>query len=156
MRSQDWESRLLKVAFFGDCGLSMNVGQNGTPRASPPGTSMWMLFLHGVTKQDLASGRLPTSRFGANDAWWGIMVLAFNLNSLMKRLVLPEGWAPMQLNAIRFGFINLARRVIYRARQLVSHLSQGHPAYELLTEVRQRLRSLWDTTESVYLATGLP
>jgi hypothetical protein len=32
-------------------------------------------------KEDLAGGRLPSSRFGANAAWWGIMVLAFNLNS---------------------------------------------------------------------------
>ncbi len=112
--------------------------------------------MHGIMKQDLAGGRLPSSRFGANAAWWGIMVLAFNLNSLMKRLVLPEGWAPRRLKAIRFGFINLAGRVVYRARQLVIRLSQGHPAYQLLMEVRRRLRSLWDTAESVHLATGPP
>ena len=109
-----------------------------------------------MMKEDLAGGHLPSGRFGANAAWWGIMVLAFNLNSLMKRLVLPEGWAPKRLKAIRFGFINLAGRVISRARQLIIRLSQGHPAYQLLMEVRQRLRSLWDTAESVHLATGPP
>ncbi len=67
---------------------------------------------------------------------WGIMLLAFNLNSLMKHLVLPQGWAPKRLKAMRFGFINLARRVVSRARQLVICLSGGHPAYELLMEVR--------------------
>ena len=45
--------------------------------------------VHGVMKEDLAGGRLPSDQFGANAAWWGIMVLAFNLNSIMKRLVLP-------------------------------------------------------------------
>jgi len=95
-----------------------------------------------------------SGRFGANAAWWGITVLAFNLNSLMKRLVLPQGWAPKRMKAIRFGFINLAGRVMSRARQLIIRLSGGHPAYELLKEVRQRLRSFWAATGSVSLAPG--
>jgi hypothetical protein len=61
--------------------------------------------MHKIMKEDLAGGHLPSARFGANAAWWSIMVLAFNLNSLMKRLVLPKGWAPKRLKAIRFGFI---------------------------------------------------
>jgi hypothetical protein len=112
--------------------------------------------IHKVMKEDLAGGHLPSGRFGTNAAWWGIMVLAFNLNSLIKRLALPEGWAPKRLKAVRFGFINLAGRVLSRARQLIIRLSKGHPAYELLMEVRQRIRSLWDTAESVCLATGAP
>ena len=40
------------------------------------------------------------------------MVLAFNLNSLMKRLVLPKEWSCKRLKAIRFGLINLAGRLI--------------------------------------------
>ena len=34
--------------------------------------------VHGVVKDDLAGGRLPSGRFGANTAWWAIVVLAFN------------------------------------------------------------------------------
>ncbi len=112
--------------------------------------------MHKIMKEDLAGGHLPSARFGANAAWWGITVLAFNLNSLMKRLVLPEGWAPKRLKAIRFGFINLAGRVVSRARQLIIRLSGDHPAYELLMEVRRRLMALWNITESVHLATGPP
>jgi hypothetical protein len=84
------------------------------------------------------------------------MVLAFNLNSLMKRLVLTKEWAPKRLEAIRFGFISLAGRVVRGARQLAIRLSQSHPAYQLLLEVRQRLKALWDTTDSVGLAHGPP
>jgi hypothetical protein len=112
--------------------------------------------IHKVMKEDLAGGHLPSARFGANAAWWGMMVLAFNLNSLMKRIALPEGWAPKRLKAIRFGFINLAGRVVSRARQFIIRLSKGHPAYELLVEVRQRIRSLWDAAEPVRRATGPP
>ena len=108
--------------------------------------------MHGIVKEDLAGGHLPSARFGANAAWWGIMVLAFNLNSLMKRLVLPRGWAPKRLKAIRYGFINLAGRVVSRARQLIIRLSRDHLAYELLMEVRRRLRALWAGGESAGLA----
>jgi hypothetical protein len=109
--------------------------------------------IHKVMKEDLAGGHLPSGRFGANAAWWGIMVLAFNLNSLMKRLALPEGWAPKRLKAIRFGFINLAGRVVSRARQLIIRLSKGHPAYELLMEVRRRIRALWNAEPACLAAT---
>ena len=40
--------------------------------------------VHGVLKSDLAGGRLPSGLFGAN-AHGGRAVLAFNLNSAMKR-----------------------------------------------------------------------
>ena len=112
--------------------------------------------IHKVMKEDLAGGHLPSARFGANAAWWGIMVIAFNLNSVMKRLVLPHGWAPKRLKAIRFGFINLAGRVMNHARQLIIRLSGGHPAYELLMEVRQRLRDLIAATGPVTLAPDPP
>jgi hypothetical protein len=110
--------------------------------------------IHKIMKEDLAGGHLPSNLFGANAAWWGIMVLAFNLNSLMKRLVLPQGWSPKRLKAIRFGFINMAGRVIIRARQLIIRLSGDHAVYELLMEVRQRLRILRVTNRFVGLSPG--
>jgi hypothetical protein len=112
--------------------------------------------IHKIMKEDLAGGHLPSARFGANAAWWGMTVLAFNLNSMTKRLALPEGWAPKRLKAIRFGFINLAGRVVGRARQLIIRLSKGHPAFEVLMEVRRRLRDLWTVGESIVLVAGSP
>jgi hypothetical protein len=112
--------------------------------------------IHKIMKEDLAGGHLPSARFGANAAWWGIMVIAFNLNSVMKRLVLPHGWAPRRLKAIRFGFINLAGRVMNRARQLIIRLSECQPAFEVLLEVRRRLRALWTPGESIVWVAGSP
>ena len=62
--------------------------------------------VHGVLKDDLAGGRLPSGLFGANAAWWAIAVLAFNLNSAMKRLALGGQWASKRLKAcpvLRYG-----------------------------------------------------
>jgi len=112
--------------------------------------------MHAIMKHDLAGGHLPSSHFGANAAWWDIMVLAFNLNSLMKRLALPEGWEPKRLKSLRFGFINLAGRVMIRSRQLIIRLSGSHPAYQILLEVRRRLQALWMASEDMVSAPGPP
>lgn len=42
---------------------------------------------HSVMKGDLAGGKMPSGLFGANAAWWWMMILAFNLNTAMKRRV---------------------------------------------------------------------
>ena len=44
--------------------------------------------VHAVMKNDLAGGVLPSALFGANAAWWTIMLIALNLNVTMKRQVL--------------------------------------------------------------------
>jgi hypothetical protein len=97
---------------------------------------------HSVMKEDLAGGRLPSGDFGENAAWWTIMIIAFNLNSLMKHLVLPKNWVDKRLKAIRFGFIHIAGRVIERSRQLIVRLSGNHPSTERLFDVRQRIMEL--------------
>jgi len=111
---------------------------------------------HGVMKNGLAGGRFPSGQFGANAAWWGITVLAYNLNSLMKHLAMPEGWAPKQLKAIRFGFINIAGRVVTHARHLIIRLSPNHPAYGLLLEVRRRIHALAHESSGLAAAPGPP
>lgn len=97
---------------------------------------------HGVLKEDLAGGKLPSGLFGANAAWWAIAVLAFNLNSVMKRLVLGKEWANKRLKAIRFAFISLPGRVVRRARTLIIRLTRGHPSYRLLLGARQKILAM--------------
>ena len=97
---------------------------------------------HGVMKDDLAAGKLPSGYFGVNAAWWAIAVLAFNLNSAMKNLVLGKEWVSKRLKAARFAFISLPGRVVRRARTLIIRLSRGHPSYGVLLQARQRILAL--------------
>ena len=94
---------------------------------------------HSVMKEDLAGGKLPSSLFGVNAAWWGIMILAFNLNAAMKHLVLKETWAAKRMKAIRFSLINLPGRIIERSRELIIRIAKGHPSGEVLLNARQRI-----------------
>ncbi len=97
---------------------------------------------HSIMKEDLAGGKLPSSEFGENAAWWWIMILAFNLNSAMKQLVLPGPWVAQRMKAIRFSLIGLPGRVMKHARGLIVRLVKNHPSLVVLVNARQRIMEL--------------
>ena len=95
--------------------------------------------IHAAMKDDLAGGTLPSGDFGANAAWWGLMILALNLNVIMKKIALDRSMASLRMKAVRFAIINIPGRIIKRSRGLILRLSKGHPAFYLLIEARQRI-----------------
>jgi group II intron reverse transcriptase/maturase len=97
---------------------------------------------HSVMKEDLAGGRLPCADFGANAAWWGIMILTFNLNAAMKQLALEGSWVTRRMKAMRFSLISLPGRVLTHARELAIRLVKGHPSFEVLLTARRRIMKL--------------
>jgi hypothetical protein len=101
---------------------------------------------HSVMKGDLAGGKFPSNLFGANAAWWQTMILAFNVNEAMKRLVLGGEWVNKRLKAVRFWLINIPGRVYQHARSLVVRLAGGHPSYDLLRKARRRIANLGGST----------
>jgi len=107
---------------------------------------------HSVMKGDFAGGKLPSGDFGENAAWWWIMVLAMNFNTIMKRLVLGGSWASKRMKAIRFSLINTPGRIVERSRQLIIRLAKSHPVLELTWKPgagsRRWFPSLGDTRRS--------
>lgn len=97
---------------------------------------------HAVMKTDLAGGRLPSWNFGANAAWWGIMILSLNVNTAMKRLALGGKYVKSRMKAIRYSFINVAGRLVRSGRQLIIKLSGSHTCMALLLEARKRILAL--------------
>lgn len=98
-------------------------------------------------KDDLAGGKLPSATFGANAAWRAIMLIAMNLNVVMKRLVLERvaasaNWETRRMKAVCLHLIGLPGLVVHHARQLVVMLGCGHPSNELLIKVRQGILAL--------------
>lgn len=97
---------------------------------------------HAVMKDDLAGGKLPSGDFGENAAWWWIMILALNLNAIMKKLAMGVSWVSKRMKAIRFSFINLPGRVVTRSRSLIIRLTENNPAMELLINAREKIAML--------------
>ena len=100
---------------------------------------------HSIMKEDPAGGKLPSQLFGANAAWWQVMILAFNVNAAMKRLILGEDWVNRRMKAVRFQSINLPGRIYEHGRQLFVRLCGGHPSNEILFEARRRMLCFCDS-----------
>jgi hypothetical protein len=98
--------------------------------------------VHSVMKSDLAGGQLPSSLFGANAAWWSLMILAHNLHTAMKRLVLGQDWATKRMKALRFRLIGLPGRVVSHARRLIIRLGGGAEALGTIITARETIRAL--------------
>jgi hypothetical protein len=97
---------------------------------------------HSVMKGDFAGGKLPSGDFGENAAWWWIMIMAMNLNTIMKRLVLGGSWVSRRMKAIRYSLITIPGRIVERSRSLIIRLAKGHPAFALYIEARRRIMAL--------------
>jgi len=98
--------------------------------------------IHAAMKHDFAGRKLPSGLFGANAAWWQIMVLAFNLSRTLLRLGLQGDWATRRMKAVRYRLIRIAGRILDHARTLVIRLTRNHPAWDTLLQARRRLLCL--------------
>jgi hypothetical protein len=94
---------------------------------------------HDVLKNELGGGVLPGYRFGANAAWWQLVVLTHNLLSALKRLALPDEWAALRPRRLRFLLFHVAGRLVRHGRRLVLQLARAHPGSATLVQARQRL-----------------
>lgn len=97
---------------------------------------------HDIMKNDLAGGHLPSKLVGANAAWWAVMLLAMNLHSAMKHLVLPDGWTTRRMKAVRLWLINVPARVVEHARSLTLWLGLNDAAGRLLMDARETIHAL--------------
>jgi len=98
--------------------------------------------VHAVMKDDLAGGKLPSADFGENAAWWWIMIIALNLNAMMKNLALEPSMVNKRMKRIRFSIINIPGRIIKGSRSLFLRLPKGHPSYDTLITARKRIAML--------------
>ena len=134
---------------FGQKGIFKLFG-TVTNRKDPGDQVIWWLRercgkseeVHSAMKSDLAGGQLPSGLFGANAAWWALMILALNLNAAMKHLVPGKDWITKRMKALRFHLIGLPGRVISHARRLIIRLGAEAEALSLFITARQTIRAL--------------
>ncbi len=70
------------------------------------------------------------------------MVLASNLNQLMKILALPEPMQRRRLKALRFHIIGVAGRMVKHGRQLFIKLAGGADTFLLFQAIRENIAGL--------------
>lgn len=79
---------------------------------------------HSIMKTDFAGGQLPSQKFGANAAWWALMILSMNFHTMMKRFVLGDKWEKKRMKAVRFELITAPARIVHHARQAYVRMSK--------------------------------
>lgn len=99
--------------------------------------------MQGVLKSDLAGGTMPAEEFGSNAAWWAIVVLSFNINEIMKRLILPNSWWKTRMKGIRFAFINVAARILYKARTFILKVESSDDV-RLFLRAREKIKLFYN------------
>lgn len=98
--------------------------------------------VHSIEKSDLCGGQFPSDKFGANAAWWHMMVLTFNIIDLMKKLVLPKELRKKRMKGLRFHLIHIAGCLIQHSRQLIIKVSKNAQIMGLIHSVRRSLEAL--------------
>ena len=98
--------------------------------------------VHSIQKSDLSGGQFPSDKFGANAAWWHIMILTHNLHCLMKQQCLPKELRNKRFKSIRFHVIGVAGCLVSHARSLSIKLSGGRRTFELFELIRRNILAL--------------
>jgi hypothetical protein len=94
---------------------------------------------HDVLKNELGGGVLPSQRFGANAAWWQLVILTANLLTALKKIALPQVWSTHRPRRLRFLLLHLAGRLVQHGRRLILRIASDHPGAEELLRAREIL-----------------
>ena len=99
-------------------------------------------FGHGVQKNDLGAGVMPSGKFGANAAWWRINALVHNLLELVKLMADDQGLANARPKTLRFRLLTLGARLTHHARTWSVRLWEGLEQAHTLIAIRLALVDL--------------
>lgn len=87
-------------------------------------------------------GRLSCHSFDANAARLQTMILAYNLNNLMRRLCMPEKISRNQIDTLRHKIIKFGCKVVNRSRQLFIKCSSTYYMQNYFMELIKNIQSI--------------
>jgi hypothetical protein len=99
-------------------------------------------LLHDITKNDLGAGVLPSGKFGANAAWYRLVLFTHNVLVAMKLLALPPDLHKARPKRLRLRVFAIAAKVIHHARSLVARVAKWCLDAAGLLATRRRIAAL--------------
>ena len=95
--------------------------------------------VHRAMKDELGAGVLPSSRFGANAAWFRINALTFNVLTVLKRRALPERYRDARPKRLRYEIFTVPGRLTVHQSQLSLRVSMAEERAQEFIDARGRL-----------------
>lgn len=91
-------------------------------------------------KIDLFFTRLSCSSFLANAFRFQVAILAYNINNLFRRFILPYELKPNLLSTLRWKIINIGCRIIRHAREIICKFGNNFRQEKFILWIIERLR----------------
>jgi hypothetical protein len=98
--------------------------------------------VHRVMKDELGAGVMPSSRFGANAAWFRINALTYNVLTVLKRRALPERLRDARPKRLRFELFTLPAKLTVHQGRLSVRTSAREERLREVIEARGRLLAM--------------
>jgi hypothetical protein len=93
-------------------------------------------------KDAYALGKIPTRDFGANESFFQIALLAYNLLNWFKRLCLPPPWQRATLGRLRQRFLTVPAQLVHPAGVPTLRLAPGYVHGDAFLETLRRIKTV--------------
>lgn len=94
----------------------------------------------GEIKNQFGLKHLPCGQIAANEMYFSVGILAYNILQMIKLIALPPEHRRKSVRSLRYQLIHLAARLIYHARYAVVRIAAPMKNIQLVTELFLRLR----------------
>jgi hypothetical protein len=93
-------------------------------------------------KESYALGRIPTNNFQANQAYFSLLLFAYNIVNWFKRLCLPPRFQNATLETIRTEFLVLPARLVKSGSKNVLKLPAEYISKQALEHIIQKIEKM--------------
>ena len=93
-------------------------------------------------KESFALGRIPTNNFQANQAYFSLLLLAYNIVNWFKRLCLPPRFQNATLETIRTEFLVLPARLVKTDNRNILKLPAEYISKQTLNHIIQKIKKI--------------
>ena len=93
-------------------------------------------------KESFALGRIPTNNFQANQAYFSLLLFAYNIVNWFKRLCLPPRFQKATLETIRTEFLVLPARLVKSGSKNILKLPAEYISEQTLNHIIQKIKKI--------------
>ncbi len=93
-------------------------------------------------KESFALGRIPTNNFQANQAYFSLLLLAYNIVNWFKRFCLPPRFQNATLETIRTEFLVLPARLVKTDNRNILKLPAEYISKQTLEHIIQKIENI--------------